>query len=143
VDFTLSPREAAVLSEVSERAVKGAWELSRFRETDPGLAGACGIEVNALEARTILDGGAIGRLKAAAAASLSGRPTIVRGADLDQLSRLEGVLALGASRIQVKLAEIDAAEAASAGMAGRETAEKIGTLIGLATGAVGLWKSIF
>lgn len=137
MNVSVSPREAAVLSEVADRVMKGAWELSRFQETEPGLAGACGIEVSALEARTILGSGSVNRLRdAAAGATRTGRPTAVNSEDLDQFSRLEGVLALADSRIAQKVAEIDAGQS-------QEGAAKLGSLIGLATGAVGLWKSIF
>ncbi|HXX94254.1 MAG TPA: hypothetical protein VEN81_11520 [Planctomycetota bacterium] len=137
MNITLSPREAGALSEVSARALQGARELSRFQETDPGLAGACGVEVGALEARTILGSGAVGRLwEAGAAAYRSGRPAVVRGEDLEALSRLEGVLALGASRIGQKVAELDGAQ-------GEDLGAKLSGLISLATGAIGLWKSIF
>lgn len=137
MDVTLTPREAAVLSEVSERAERGAWELSRFQETEPGLAGECGVEVGALEARTILGGGATGRLReAAASARRTGKPVVVRREDLDQLTRLEGVLFLADSRVGLKVAAIDAGES-------QEGMAKLGSIIGLATGAIGLWKSIF
>jgi hypothetical protein len=137
MDVTLSPREARVLSEVVLRVEKGAWELSRFEDTEPGLAGECGIEVGALEARTILSGGSLGRLKEAARSVMeTGRPVVVRREDLETLSRLEGVLSLADARISVKVAAISAGES-------QEGMLKLGSIIGLATGAVGLWKSIF
>jgi len=139
MNVTLSPREAGVLSEVSGRALQGARELARFQETDPGLAGACGIETGALEARTIMGGGAVGRLwETSTAAYRSGRPAVVRREDLDELSRLEGVLSLGASRIGQKVAELDGAQSQ-----GEDLGAKLSGLIQLATGAIGLWKSIF
>jgi hypothetical protein len=49
---------------------------------------------------------------------------------------LEGVLALGAARIGLKVAAMQAAE-------GQEGMAKLGSIIGLATGAVGLIKSIW
>lgn len=137
MDVTLSIREAAILAEVAARAEKGAWELSRFQETEPGLAGECGIEVGALEARTILQAGSLGRLRETASqAYRAGRPAVVQQGDLDQLSRLEGVLSLADSRVGLKVATIDAGES-------QEGMAKLGSIIGLATGAVGLWKSIF
>lgn len=137
MDVPLSPREAAVLSQVLDRAHGGALELSRFQEMEPGLAGECGIEVGALEARTILQSGSLGRLKEAAnAAQRTGRAVGVRREDIDQLSRLEGVLSLADSRISLKVSTIDAGES-------QEGMAKLGSVIGLATGAVGLWKSIF
>lgn len=139
MNVALSPREAAVLAQALERIELGAYELSRFADQDPDFAGQCGIEVNALEARTILVGGSCARLRAAVDAGrrMGGRTTVERS-DLDQLGRLEGVLSVGANRISQRIASIDQAVAQSDdGMA------KLGSIIGLASGAVGLIKSIF
>lgn len=135
--MTLSPDQAQFLYGQIGRIATAAQELGKFGETEPDLAGACGVEVCSLEARTILAGGYLQRLAAAAAESVrSGRPATVAAEDLEAASRLEGAVALGSSRIGNKMAALEA-ESSQEGVA------KIGGLLGMATGAVGLIKSIF
>jgi hypothetical protein len=135
--MTLSPDQAQFLYQQIGRIASAAQELGQFGETEPDLAGACGVEVCSLEARTILAGGYLQRLAAAAAESVrSGRPATVAAEDLEAASRLEGAVALGSSRIGNKMAALEA-ESSQEGVA------KIGGLLGMATGAVGLIKSIF
>lgn len=135
--MTLSPEQAQFLYQQIGRIATAAQELGNFGETEPDLAGACGVEVCSLEARTILAGGYLQRLVAAAAESIrSGRPATVAAEDLEAASRLEGAVALGSSRIGNKMAALEA-ESSQEGVA------KIGGLLGMATGAVGLIKSIF
>jgi len=135
--MTLSPQQAQFLYQQIGRIATAAQELGQFGETEPDLAGACGVEVCSLEARTILAGGYLQRLAAAAAESVrSGRPATVAAEDLEAASRLEGAVALGSSRIGNKMASLEAE-------ASQEGVSKIGGLLGMATGAVGLIKSIF
>lgn len=135
--MTLSPDQAQFLYREIGRIATAAQELGKFGETEPDLAGACGVEVCSLEARTILAGGYLQRLAAAAAEAVrSGRPATVAAEDLEAASRLEGAVALGSSRIGNKMAALEA-ESSNEGVA------KIGGLLGMATGAVGLIKSIF
>jgi hypothetical protein len=137
VNVLFGPNEAKVLGEQAARLEMSARELALFGEQDPGLAGECGVEVNALEARTILSGGVCRRLAGLAAESVrSGKPVPVAANDLDMLGRLDEVVALGNGRIGLKIAAIDAEK-------GQEGAARLGSIIGLATGAVGLVKSIF
>jgi hypothetical protein len=111
--------------------------ITDFDETDPDLAGACGVEVCALEARSLLGGGVLSRVSAAAAAGIQRRiPFMLAEEDVAAMDRLEGAVSRGLSRIDLKLATLNA-EASQEGLA------KIGSLIGLATGAIGLIKSVF
>ena len=104
--MTLSPQQAQFLYQQIGRIATAAQELGQFGETEPDLAGACGVEVCSLEARTILAGGYLQRLAAAAAESVrSGRPATVAAEDLEAASRLEGAVALGSSRIGNKMAQ--------------------------------------
>jgi hypothetical protein len=137
MNITVGSQEAALLGQKALDLGLSAHELAAFASQDPGLAGECGVEVNALEARTILSGGACSRLAGKCAeAAKNGRPAQVDAGDLEQLGRLEGVLALGAARISLKVSAMEAAE-------GQEGMAKLGSIIGLATGAVGLIKSIW
>lgn len=132
----LSPTSAPALAAVAEKLSAAAEELCQFNDGEPGLSGACGLETAALEARLILSGGACSRLSTAANAVLEGRRAEVRLSDVSALSRLETVLSLGEERIGAKLAEIDAAQQV-------DVTERIGSFVGLASGVVGLVKSIF
>lgn len=137
MNIAVGPKEAQLLGQKALDLGLSAHEFAAFAAQDPGLAGECGIEVNALEARTILSGGACARLAGKCSeAGKTGRPVQVDTGDIEQLSRLEGVLALGSARIGLKVAAFDAAQ-------GQEGMAKLGSIIGLATGAVGLIKSIW
>lgn len=131
------PRTAALLAERVGALHGAATELASLGEHDPGLAGECGVEVCALEARTILSGGAAQRIAVLSAeAARAGRPVSIGTVDLEAVSRLEAVVSLGSSRIGLRLASLDAA-------ASQEPIAKWGGLIGLASGAVGLIRSLF
>jgi hypothetical protein len=107
-----------------------AADLMGFVDREPELSGECGIEVNAVEARALLSGDLAERLSGL-------RGTVeVEESDLERLSRLEGVLALASSRIGARIRALDEAE-------GSALATKLGSMIGLATGAVGLVKSLW
>lgn len=111
-------------------------ELAIFGETEPDLAGSCGVEICALEARSILAGGYLTRIHQAAQAAQLGRPVMLAANDVEALARLEQVITLGSSRIALKAASMDA-QASQDGLA------KVGTFVGLATGVVGLVKSLW
>lgn len=135
--LTLDPAIATQLGDKTARLIGAAQELSVFGEMDPGLAGECGVEICSLEARTILSGGAPFRVASLAGESARARrPVALSSDDLDAVSRLEAVVSMGSSRINLKLASLDAA-------ASQEPMAKLGNLIGFATGAVGLIKSIW
>jgi hypothetical protein len=137
MNVSFGPDVAGRLAEKAAYVQMAGRELSLFGETEPWLAAQCGVEIGALEARTILAGGSalrVGRLAEEAARSRA--PVILASEDLEALSRLEGVLAVSSSRIGQAVALIDSREKSS-GM------ENLGSVIGLATGAIGLYKSIF
>lgn len=136
-EATFHPAHAAALSERSRRIEEAAAALSGFAEREPELAALSGVEIVALEARSLLSGGAARRV------CLSGADCAARGvtlsasrADLDALSRLEGLVALGDARIGVRLAAMEAAEQ-------RGRLDGVGTVIGVASGALGLIRAIF
>lgn len=131
------PASAARLAERAEAIQASAQELAALGERDPGLAGACGVEVCALEARTILFSGAPARVaKSAAQAAGMGQIASIEISDMQALSRLEAVVSLGSSRIDLKMASMDA-EAA------QHPTAMLGSALGLASTAFGLFKSFF
>lgn len=136
MNLTLNPGVAAELAEKTVQLIGAGRELSSFGEEDPALAGECGVEICSLEARTILASGAPYRV-----ASLAGegaqrrRPVTISTLDLEQVSRLEAVVAMGKSRIDLKLATLDAS-------ASQEPMARLGSVIGLATGAAGFIRSL-
>lgn len=137
MDLTLGVPEAGVLAQKAAALSQAARELSAFADQDPGLAGDCGVEVNALEARGILSGGVCERLGARCMDGIRNRrPIQISGGDLEQLERLEGVLSVASSRIGLKIAAIDAAGS-------QEGVAMLGSVMGFATGAVGLIRSVW
>jgi hypothetical protein len=136
VNLILDPGTAARLAEKTAQLILAGRELSSFGEEDPTLAGECGVEICSLEARTILSSGAPSRVAVLAGdAARSRRQVTVSSQDLETLSRLEAVVAMGSSRIGLKLATLDAS-------ASQEPMAKLGTMIGMATGAVGFIRSL-
>jgi hypothetical protein len=136
VNLLLDPGTAAKLAEKTVQLILAGRELSSFGEEDPTLAGECGVEICSLEARTILSSGAPARVAQMAGEAARGRRQVtVSSGDLETLSRLEAVVAMGSSRIGLKLATLDAS-------ASQEPMAKLGTMIGLATGAAGFIRSL-
>ncbi len=132
----IDPRQAEFLMDRAVRLAGSARELSAFGETDPYLASECGVEINALEARTILASGAVDRVARAAAESVqSGRHASMSAEDLEAVARLEGTIALGSSRINLKLAALESA-------ASREPYDNVTGLISLGAGVVGFAKTL-
>lgn len=135
VNVNLDPDMAGKLAQKTAYLIGAAQELSSFDEEDPVMAGECGVEICALEARTILSGGIPYRVLAKAQeAGRIRRPFMVPVSDLEAVSRLEAVVSMGASRIGHKIASLDAAIA-------QQPTNMIGNMIGIATGAIGLIKS--
>lgn len=136
MNLLLDPGTAARLAEKTARLILAGRELSAFGEEDPTLAGECGVEICSLEARTILSSGAPARVASLASDAARGRRQVtISSGDLETLSRLEAVVAMGSSRIGLKLATLDAS-------ASQEPMAKLGTMIGLATGAAGFIRSL-
>ncbi len=136
MNLTLNPGTAAQLAEKTAHLIGAGRELGSFGADDPALAGECGVEICSLEARTILAGGAPERVAAVAwEGARVRRPITISSQDLEAISRLEAVIAMGSSRIEQKLASMDASASA-------EPMAKLGSLIGLATGAAGFIRSL-
>lgn len=136
MNLLLDPRSAALLAQKTAHLIVAGRELSSFGEEDPTLAGEVGVEICSLEARTILSSGAPFRVaQLAGEAARARRQMTVSSQDLETLSRLEAVVSMGSSRINQKLAAMDASAA-------QEPMAKLGSLIGLATGAAGFIRSI-
>lgn len=136
MNLTLNPGTAAQLAEKTAQLIGAGRALASFGEEDPSLAGECGVEICSLEARTILAAGAPYRVSSLAGESArQGRPVTIATQDLEAVSRLEAVVSMGSSRIGLKMATLDASESA-------EPMTKLGSMIGLATGAAGLIRSL-
>lgn len=134
---SFGPQDAAILAGKAEGLRLAAQEISAFQESSPQLAAQAGVEVCALEARTILAGGAVDRIvMAGTKAAESGRPLSMNGPDLDALTRLEGVVMVSEARIGSSLGTLEHAEAGG----GMET---LAGWVGLAGGVVGLVKTFF
>lgn len=130
----LGPQHAALLAERAACLEAAAEEICRFRDMEPELAALCGLEVSALEAQGLLASGGPRRVAATSlSAARSGHEARLDPGDVVALARLETVVAMGNSRIASQMAAIDAS---------RKTAD-VESVIGLATGVVGLFNSIF
>ena len=129
--LTFSGDRAGALITKGKALGDAAWALVGLHETEPDLAATAGVEVAALEARGILEGGAVERVEASLNA---GRQASV--VDVEAISRLEGILSVSEARIGACMGAIDAQQAPV-------SVEKVAGFIGLATGAVSLIRSIF
>lgn len=135
--MTIPPALAGPLAARIPGLISAANELSSFGEADPAFARECGVELGCMEARLILLGGAPSRVEAAMNGAVRlGQPAAIEVVDWDAVNRLEKVVASGLSQMDLKKASLEA-EASQEGLA------KIGSFMGLATGAVGLFKSFF
>ena len=136
MDLHFTPEQAAQLGRRAMGLAAAGQELAVFGETEPDLAGSCGVEICALEARSILAGGYLTRIHQAVQAAQLGRPVMLAANDVEALARLEQVITLGSSRIALKAAAMDA-------QAGQDGLAKVGSFVGLASGVVGLVKSLW
>ena len=134
--FVLGRRDAETLALAAQDLAGRAQALVRFAEADPDLALAAGVEVSALEAKTILSSGAPGRVAGAAAGIGRTGQAVIAPADFQAIGRLEALLFSSDQRLGQRMAQLDQARASS-------PYENLGSMIGLATGAVGLIRSIF
>jgi hypothetical protein len=127
------PETAKILAMKVEHVRMAGAELASFAEREPLLASDCGVEIAALEARTILGNGSAERLAAQAAeAERTRRPYMVSRYDLEAVSRLEGVVSLASSRIAQRYMVLEAAGSNSI---------KLGSAISVVSGIAGLIKS--
>ncbi len=101
----LGAEEAGLIGEYAARLEGSAIALTALSSEDPELAALAGVEVAALEARSILGKGCLARV--AAAAGVEG--ATLAEEDLDGVSRLEGVVTLASHRIGACLASMEAA----------------------------------
>lgn len=125
---------AALLQKVGEIRLSGV-ELSSFSDREPFLAAECGVEISALEVRSILGSGAIERLVASAEnARRHGTGFSVYRSDMEGVARMEGVLSLASSRIASKYMALEASDSSVA---------KLGTAISVVSGIAGLFKTFF
>lgn len=124
----------ALWSKVDQVRMAGA-ELSSFSEKEPFLAAQCGVELAALEARAILSNGAADRiLGLATQGAQQRRPFAVFEQDMRAMGRLEGVVSLASNRIAQRYMAMESEGSNSA---------KLGSVISLVSGAVGLIKTFF
>lgn len=124
----------AFLSKIDQVRLAGS-ELASFGETEPGLAAECGVEIAALEARTILGSRAADRiLMAARQGAQLGRPFAVQEADMRAMSRLEGVVSLASNRIAQRYMALEGANSNVA---------KLGTVVNVVSGIAGLVRTFF
>ncbi len=131
----LGSEVAEALARKVENAVLAGRELASFSDREPGLAAECGVEISALEAKSILGSGAADRLfQAALAGRGSGRPFTVFRHDLDGMSRLEGVVSLASGRIAQRYMALEASESGPA---------RVGAVLGTIGTLVSLVRSIF
>lgn len=138
MNVSFGPDVARRLAEKAAFVQMAGRELAHFGESEPWLAAQVGVEIGALEARTILAGGSAVRVgQEAEEAAMSGRAVVLAAEDLEALSRLEGVLATSSARMSQAIATLDARAQ------GPGIMDSLGSVIGLATGAVGLFKTFF
>lgn len=134
---TFPAQEAELIGRRALELGESAQALSVFAEESPELAQMAGVEVSALEARSILRSGVIPRVAAVALGNArTGRPAVIGGPDLETISRLEAIVTLSGARIAASVNSLDQQKSRS-GM------ESFGSMIGMATGVVGLWKALF
>lgn len=134
---TFLAAEADILGRRAIELSESAEALSLFAQESPELAQLAGVEVSALEARSILRSGVIPRVAAMALGNArSGRQATIGGADLETLTRLEAIVNLSGARITSSVQSLDQQKS-------RSGVETLGSMIGVATGVVGLWKALF
>lgn len=134
---TFSAEEAEVLGRRAVELGESAEALSLFAQESPELAQLAGVEVAALEARSILRSGAIHRVVATAMGSARiRRQAQIAAPDLESMTRLEAVVQLSGARINASVQSMD-----QQGSRGRF--DTLGSIIGLASTAVGLYKALF
>lgn len=124
----------ALAAKVSQVRMAGA-ELASFGEAEPGLSAECGVEIAALEARTILGSAAADRiLSAAVHGAQLGRPFTVSEADMRAMNRLEGVLSLASNRIAQRYMALEGASS---------NVSKLGSVVNVVSGIAGLVRTFF
>jgi len=126
------PEDAAYLAAKAHGDAKAAKELVSFWSENPELAGKAAVEVLALEAKSILSGGAVERVIASAQ---SGRPTL-RSENLDAVFRLDTIMAISSARLSGLEAALDGEESDA-------PIHRIGGFVSLAATVLGIVNTIF
>lgn len=126
------PGEALILA-AKARALSGAaQELASFVEAEPELSSRAAIEASVFEARVILRRGSLTRI----ASTVTMRNPAVAREDFEDMSRLETLSSLAASRLDNLGASMGEADK-SIGIS------RLSEVVGLAATALGIVKSIF
>lgn len=133
MNVALSGSQAAHLASKVVSLGEAGRIVGSLLETEPSLAQELSLEALSVEAGTILNGGALGRVYSA---TQKGLPTEIDASDLERLTRLETVVATTDRRVSDKLSEIEKKEA-GAGL------ERLGSLMSLAGQVVDLAKQVF
>lgn len=124
----------ALLRKVREVSLSGR-ELAAFADREPALASECGIEISALEAKTILGSGLPDRVAAVAEqASRQRTGFVLFRSDLEGINRLEGVISTASSRIAQKYMALENSGS---------NVQKLGTVVNTVLGVVNVFKAIF
>lgn len=140
MDVPFGSDAVRTLAERTRRVQMAGRELAMFGDAEPVLASQCGVELSALEARGILAGGAPERVASLAErAAAAGRPVAVAQGDWEQLLRLEGVLSMAASRIELRRKALEAETSVPSFV--QTLAPMLGGIV--VDRAIGLIKSIF
>lgn len=130
--LTFLPEDAVYLAATAKSASMAARELVSFWSEEPELAGQASVEVLALEAKSILSGGALERISVA---SKSQKPTLQR-ADLDAAFRLDTIASVSSARLAALAASMDGEESDA-------PLNRLGSIVGLAATVLGLVKTVF
>jgi hypothetical protein len=136
MEYRLGGREADALLGRASRIGAAAEDLVAFCDQDPELASLAGIEVPALEARSLLASGLVGSVSVRCSEAVrSGRPCSVSSSELDAVSRLEAVVATGAARVSQRIAALQAAE-------DKAIQDKVANVVSVGTGIFALVKTL-
>jgi hypothetical protein len=124
--------DASYLAAKAKSASLAARELVAFCSEEPELAGQAAIEVLALEAKSILSGGAVERIVLAAR---SGSPAVRRD-DLDAAFRLDTIASLSSSRLSALGVALEGEESDA-------PMNKLGGIVSIAATVLGMVKTIW
>lgn len=127
-----SQDDAAYLAIKAHSVTLAAKELVSFWSEEPELAGQASVEVLALEAKSILSGGAVERI---ASASKSRRPMMGLD-DLDAVFRLDTIASISAARIA-------GLESSMGDDESDRPINRIGGIVSLAATVLGIVNTVF
>lgn len=127
-----SQDDAAYLATKAHSVTLAAKELVSFWSEEPELAGQASVEVLALEAKSILSGGAMERI---ASASKSRRPMMGLD-DLDAVFRLDTITSISAARIS-------GLESSMGDEESDRPIHRIGGIVSLAATVLGIVNTVF